>query len=173
MLLNASNASLPHTRKSNDNRNKPTPGWNEHVKEHKQYAKECHYLWVQAGKPRQGPIAFKKRCSRLKFHYAVRYVNKENLRLRNMRMGEAVAGNNDRSLWEEARKMTKCSNKLPNTMDGKNDEMEISQIFSQKYNNLYNSVGYSKRDMDILRKNIDSRITKGCDINTEMPDHTH
>ena len=51
--------------------------------------------------------------------------------------------------------------------------MEISQIFSQKYNNLYNSVGYSKRDMDMLRKNIDSRITKGCDINTEIPDHTH
>ena len=173
LLLNASNASLPHTRKSNDNRNKPTPGWNEHVKEHKQYAKECHYLWVQAGKPREGPIAFEKRRSRLKFHYAVRYVNKENLRLRNMKMGEAVAGNDDRSLWEEARKITKCSNILPNTMDGKTDEMEISQIFSQKYNNLYNSVGYSKRDMDMLRKDIDSRITKGCDINIEKPDHNH
>ena len=65
-------------------------------------------------------------------------------------MGEAVAGNDDRSLWEEARKITKCSNTLPNTMDGKTDEMEISQIFSQKYNNLYNSVGYSKRDMGML-----------------------
>ena len=27
--------------------------------------------------------------------------------------------------------------------------------------------------MNMLRKNIDSKITKGCDINTEMPDHTH
>ena len=54
-----------------------------------------------AGKPRQGDIAIKKRVSRLKFHYAIRYVTKENIRLRNIKMGEAVAGNDDRSLWEE------------------------------------------------------------------------
>ena len=46
-------------------------------------------------------------------------------------MGKAVATMDNRSLWDEVRKMTKCTNKLPNTMDGKNDEMEISQIFSQ------------------------------------------
>ena len=32
-------------------------------------------------------------------------------------------------------------------MDGKNDETEISQKLSQKYINLYTSVGYTNRDM--------------------------
>ena len=98
LWLEASNSSLPHTTNNNDRRNKTTPGWNEHVKEHKKYAKQCHYEWLLAGKPREGPIAYKKRSSRLKFHYAIRYVNKENIRLRNTRMGEAVAKNDDRSL---------------------------------------------------------------------------
>ena len=173
LWLEASNRSLPHTTNNNDRRNKTTPGWNEHVKEHKKYAKQCHYEWLQAGKPREGPIAYKKRSSRLKFHYAIRYVNRENIRLRNTRMGEAVAKNDDRSLWDEARKMSRCSSKLPNTMDGKNDEIEISHIFTEKYNNLYNSVGYSKRNMDLLRKDIDARITNGCASNAEMSDHNH
>ena len=71
-------------------------------------------------------------------------------------MGEAVAGNDDPSLWKEARKMSRCTNKLPNTMDGKTDEIEISHIFSEKYSSLYNSVGYGKQNMDLLRKGIDS-----------------
>ena len=88
-------------------------------------------------------------------------------------MDEAVAGIDNRSLWEEARKLSKCTNKLPNTMDGKTDEIEISHIFSEKYRSLYNSVGYSKRNMDLLRKDIASRITNGCASNSDMADHTH
>ena len=88
-------------------------------------------------------------------------------------MGEAVAGNDDRSLWEEARKMTRCANNLPNTMDGKTDEIEISHIFSEKYSSLYNSVGYNKHNMDLLRKDIDSQITNGCASNSEISDHKH
>ena len=58
-------------------------------------------------------------------------------------------------------------------MDGKTDEIEISHIFTEKYNSLYNSVGYSKRNMDLLRKEIDARITNGCASNAEMSDHNH
>ena len=173
LWLEASNSSLPHTSNNVKERHKIIAGWSEHVKEHKKYAKECHDAWMQAGKPRQGDIAIKKRVSRLKFHYAIRYVTKENIRLRNIKMGEAVAGNDDRSLWEEARKMSRCMNKLPNTMDGKTDETEISHIFSEKYRSLYNSVGYSKRNMDLLRKDIASRITNGCASNSKMTDHKH
>ena len=173
LWLEASNNSLPHTSNNVKKRHKIIAGWSEHVKEHKKYAKECHDAWMLAGKPRQGDIAIKKRVSRLKFHYAIRYVTKENIRLRNIKMGEAVAGNDDRSLWEEARKMNKCMSKLPNAMDGKTNETEIAHIFSEKYRNLYNSVGYSQRNMDLLRKDIASRITNGCSSNSDMADHKH
>ena len=98
LWLEASSNSLPHTSNTIEKRHKIIAGWSEHVKEHKKYAKEYHDTWMQAGKPRQGDIAIKKRVSRLKFHYAIKYVTKENIRLRNIKMGEAVAGNDDRSL---------------------------------------------------------------------------
>ena len=154
LWLDASNTSLPHTSHNAENGHKPIPGWNEHVRDRKIYAKKCHDEWVQAGKPRDNEIARKKRISRLRYHYALRYVTKENIRLRNIKMGEAVANNNDRNLWNEARKMSKSSNKLPTMMDGITEETEIANIFTDKYKALYNSVGFNKRSMADIHKGI-------------------
>ena len=149
------------------------PGWNEHVRDRKKYSKECHDAWILAGKPRDNDIAKAKRISRLQYHYALRYVAKENIRIRNTKMGEAVANNEDRCLWDEARKMSRSSDKLPTMMDGLTDKLEIANIFTSKYKSLYNSVGYNKHDMELLRKKIDTKIANNCSNNTEKSDHNH
>ena len=173
LWLEASNSSLPHTAHKTNNSHKPVPGWNEHVRDRKRHAKECHDAWIQAGKPRQGDIAKEKTKSRLKYHYAVRYVRNENIRIRNIKMGEAVANNDDRCLWNEARKIGSSSNKLPTMMDGITEEMEIANIFTGKYRTLYNSVGYNKHSMDTLRKEIDTKIANSCVNNPDHMDLKH
>ena len=113
LWLEASNASLPHTSNNGNHMNKTVPGWNEHVRDRKLESKRCHDAWVRAGKPRstqKNDIADQKRISRLRYHYALRYVTKENIRIRNIKMGEAVANNDDRCLWDEARKKSKSYN---------------------------------------------------------------
>ena len=130
----ASNACLPHT--TGKNSRKVVPGWNEYVKEHAENAKVWHDVWVQSGKPKQGDIANMKRKTRLKYHYAIRYVTKENIRIRNNKMGEAVSSNNDRVLWDEVKKITKTNNNLPNIIDDKIEVEEISNIFAEKYDML-------------------------------------
>ena len=173
LWLDASNKCLPHTSKNAGNGNNIIPGWSEHVKEHKEKANMWHKIWLQNGKPRQGDIAEKKRSTRLKYHYAIRYVMKENIRIRNIKMGEAIAENKDRLLWDEVSKMSKTSNTLPNMMDGKTDIDEISNIFAEKYRTLYNSVGYTSRDMDRLYKDIEAGIENTCNSKYEMTDHKH
>ena len=158
----ASKASLPHTAGSNSNGMKVVPGWNEHVKEHAENAKLWHDVWLQSGKHKHGDIANMKRKSRLKYHYAIRYVMKENIRIRNNKMGEAIANNNDRILWDEVRKMTKTNNNLPNVIDGTTGIKEISDIFADKYDTLYNSVSYNMKDLNALSKTIASRILSVC-----------
>ena len=155
----SSNKCLPHTSINNvNNGKKHIPGWNEYVKEYAEKAKFWHEIWIQCGRPNQGEVAIIRRKTRLKYHYAIRYVMKENIRIRNNRMGEAVAENNDRSLWAEAKKMIKSNNILPNTIDGEDDSSEITKIFCEKYDSLYNSVGYSSQDMNKLVEDINSRI---------------
>ena len=52
-------------------------------------------------------------------------------------------------------------------MDGSTDTNEIANIFSNKYNTLYNSVGYASHDMDHLKKDIEERIVQN------PPSHAH
>ena len=153
---NSSKASLPHTANKKDS--KIIPGWNEYVKEHAENAKMWHDVWVQSGKPKQGDIANMKRKTRLKYHYAIRYVTKENIRIRNNKMGEAISTNNDRVLWDEVKKMSKTSSNLPTTIDGKTEVEEISNIFAEKYDMLYNSVSYNINDLNTLTMDIAKRI---------------
>ena len=47
-------------------------------------------------------------------------------------------------------------------MDGQTGTDEISKIFADKYETLYNTVSYNKHDMDKLKKEIDSNIAKEC-----------
>ena len=85
IISNASNTSLPHTSKKNEK--KVIPGWNDHVKEHSERSKMWHEIWVQSGRPRSGHIANIRRKTRLQYHYAIRHVVKENIRMCNKKNG--------------------------------------------------------------------------------------
>ena len=95
----ASSSCLPHT---SDHKNKKEriviPGWNEHVKEHAKNAKDWNDIWILQGESRDGDIARMRSITKLRYHYAVRKVNSDNVRLRNKIMGEAIAENDDRIL---------------------------------------------------------------------------
>ena len=108
-----------------------------------------------------------KRKTRLKYHYAIRFVTKENIRIRNSKMGEAISNNNDRVLWDEVKKMSKTSNNLPATIDEKNEVEEISNIFAEKYDFLYNSVSYNLNDLNRLTMDIARRIENSCANNAQ------
>ena len=165
---------LPHTSNvSGKKERKVVPGWNEHVKEHAINAKYWNDIWIQQGKPRNDGIARMRWITKLRYHYAVRYVNSENIRLRNERMGEAIARNDDRVLWDEVRKMTKSTNELPSMMDGHTGIDEISKVFADKCETLYNSVSYDNHSMDNLKKEIDSHIENVCPNGLVQSDYTH
>ena len=166
----ASGKTLPHTSQKKDV--KIIPGWNEHVKEHAERASMWHNIWVNSGRPTHGYLANIRRKTRLKYHYTLRRVVKDNKIMRNEKMGEAISQNNDRVLWDEVKKMTKTNNKLPNMMDGSSEPADITNIFTNKYENLYNTVGYKIQDLKRLSDEINSRIENGCD-NLNASSHSH
>ena len=132
-----------------------------------------HEIWVQKGRPRHGYIANIRRKTRLKYHYAIRYVVKENIKIRNKKLAEAVSENNDRVLWEEVRKMSKTNKELPTMMDSLSSIEEITDIFADKYKILYNTVSYDAQDLNRLTADIDSRIENGFLNATNVNNHSH
>ena len=77
------------------------PGWNEHVQAQHDTSLFWHDIWVQCGRPHNGEVADIMRRTRSRYHYAVRYVIKEETRLKSNRMAEAISEGNDRNLWKE------------------------------------------------------------------------
>ena len=88
---------LPKTSSTQRQQN-VVAGWNEYVKTHKDEAIFWHQVWLDNGRPPQGNIALNRRRTRAKYHYAVKYVDKEKDRIKSNRMAEAIANSNDRSL---------------------------------------------------------------------------
>ena len=80
-----------------------------------------------------------RRISRLQYHYAIRYAVKENMRIRNNKMADAVSKNNDRILWDTVRKMSKINKELPQIIDGHSNVEEVNDIFANK-NKIFISI---------------------------------
>ncbi len=70
-------------------------------------------------------------------------------------MAKAVYHNNSRDLFSEVSKMNAGKRSQPVSVDGKADNNNICQMFSDKFDKLYNSILY---DADIFQKIKDKLI---------------
>ncbi len=76
--LEASNLSIP---RSGCIGKVPMPGCDNYVREHRERAILWHKMWQENGSPRNGMVADIRTATRGKYHYAVRYAqrNKEQI----------------------------------------------------------------------------------------------
>ena len=80
-----------------------------------------------------------RKCTR-EYHYAARYVKRNEDTLRKMRMAECMLNRNDRDFWHENKKMHKGVKVVPPQVDDAISPQEIANTFGEKYKTLYNSV---------------------------------
>jgi len=63
-----------------------------------------------------------------------------------------------RDFWDEMRRLTNNRCDIPNSIDSAQGNDEISSIFRNKYNDLYNSVCYNSQDMKRVLNELDCNI---------------
>ena len=61
--------------------------------------------------------------------------------------------------WNDIKKIKGTHMAMPGMVDGAQTEEKISQIFSRKYDRLYNSVSYDETDMSLLQDNISKSVS--------------
>ena len=64
-----------------------------------------HNLWVDNGQPHLGVVADCMRHSRAAYHYAVRFVKKEEDNIRCERVAVTARMNDDRNFWSEVKRI--------------------------------------------------------------------
>ena len=73
-------------------------------------------------------------------------------------MAHAVVSNNSQNLWSEVRKVKGRNIKISINVDGSCDIKKITELFSEKYKHLYNSVRYDIDDMHAIESTIFERL---------------
>ena len=57
------------------------PGWNDHARDLHTAARECFIMWIDAGRPKHGPVFDLMKTSRARFKYAMRFLKSMNANL--------------------------------------------------------------------------------------------
>ena len=153
--LRASCTSIPH---SNTQKPKIVPGWNDIVEPIRQQALFWHSIWKQNNSPRVGIIAEIRKRTRAKYHYTLRTVEKNKENICSQKLAEALSGNRNRDFWKEVKKIKQTKSTIPKSVDNVSNPQDISNLFADKYNELYNSVSYDEAEMCKLRADINNSI---------------
>ena len=115
------------------------------------------------------------RSTRSKYHYAIRYVKKNEEMLRKNAMAKSISENNSRDLWKEVYKVRSKCKTSSQCMDDVSGNESISELFAHKYNVLYNSVFSNTTQLnELLALNENDIITNCSNNNTSLINkHTH
>ena len=134
------------------------PGWNDGVKYLRDEALSWHHFWKINGRPRAGHKDEMHRISRARYHRSIRHIQRNKKIIQSEKMAHAIVPNNSRNLWSEVRKVEGRNSKISSDVDCSCDSEEITELFSEKYKHLYNSVPYNIDDMHAIESTIFERL---------------
>ena len=145
------------------------PYWRENVKPFRDGSLFWGKIWNECGRPPSGGVHEAYKSARRAYHAAIKQHKKHQRDLRNSRIAQAMATNNQRDLWSELKKMRTKHHAIPQKVDGVENEADICEIFGKKYESLYNSVPSDADYLDSLRQDVlqDSHMSVSADFSVD------
>ena len=77
-------------------------------------------------------------------------------------MASSLLNKNVNNFWKGVKNVSGVKSGLPSTVDNVNGEENISNLFANKYNAVYNSVSYDVDDMTNLLFSLENDICQKC-----------
>lgn len=138
----------------NSHRKTVIPGWNEYVSPYQEKALFWHSIWKENGSPRSGVLADIRNRTRLRYHYAIRFVQKNKSTMSANSMADSFLSNNHKEFWDEVSKNRRTKSTYPNSVDNISGPENIAELFANKSEDLYNCVSYNADEMAELYDEI-------------------
>ena len=146
------------------------PGWNEHIDEVHQQARETFKVWINAGKPRSGPECDAKKHAVAHFKRAVRFIKRNEQTLRANSMARKLQQKDVLDFWKEVKIINNNKVPLPSNIDGVTGSPNIADLWKRHYEDLFNcvksdvfNVGAVSHDNVVIRPDeIRNAIERSC-----------
>jgi hypothetical protein len=106
------------------------------------------------------PVANIMRRTRAIHHYNVGRAKSHVYDISRQRFAEAVLRDDARDFWSEVRHIARNRTMQSNVVDGLSSPKAVSEIFADKYKNLYNSPLYNAEHMQMLRNDIGNSVVQ-------------
>ena len=116
------------------------PGFNEHLKELHDQARQCYLSWRSIGRPRTGDVHNDMRVSRLRFKYALRQCRSNEEMMRADALALSLKNKNSTSFWNDVSKMANSKVPLASKVGDSVGRVEITDMWQTHFSDLLNSV---------------------------------
>ena len=150
---------------------KVIPGWTDYVQRYFQSSLLWHDIWKANGQPKEGTIADLRRKTRSEYHKVCKMVMRCEGQIKSDKMAEALRDESVGSFWKKVKELRPKKVYYPSKVDDVADDIGITQVFAQKFNDLYNSVSYDNDDMASLKNDINRAVDEKCLCNCPQGNH--
>ena len=126
------------------------PGWSEYVSELYDTSHETRKLWLNHGKPRQGPIYELHNKSRLRVKYAIRFIKRHETQLRRESLAKKLTDCNSYQFWKEINSINSSNMPLPTAINGVTGAENILNLWKKHFFDLFNCIrgtSYNKNNL--------------------------
>ena len=141
------NASI-HLYKNKSNNYVQRPGWTDYVSELYDYSKTCRQMWLDENSPRQGTTHANYIKARSRFKYAVKYIKKNEDKLRKESMAKKFANKRTTEFWKDIAKSNNCKTPLPDHIEEAKGSDNILKLWKEHFHDIFNCVKSSNESVN-------------------------
>ena len=104
------------------------------------------------------------RKTRQKYHFSVKWLKRNENRIRQENLAHSLVANKTRDFWKEINRIKGSNQHIASNVDNKSEPEEIANLFATKFSSLYNSVSFDVKEMSEIIDSTNKNINSDCSI---------
>ena len=162
---------IPHSKVSaSGDKFVPVPGWTDYVKPFREDSLFWHSVWVSAGRPINTVLHNVMKNTRNKYHYAIRFVKKQESEIRKNKLLQECLGGRVNDILKQIKSSRKNKSACSKNIDGVSGVKNIASHFNDIYKGIYNQHNSTEKVGEIMA-DVNAKITARdlCELHKISP----
>ena len=141
------------------------PGWNEYVKPYQDESLFWDGVWKAAGSPNQGELFILHRDSKMQYKYAIRRLKRARNRIQHNKFASGLLQGGV-NIFSEIKKFRGQTQTLSSSIDGAVGSQDISEHFSDIYEDLYSKHTLGE-EFQRINEEINLQVNQGLQVDLD------